>query len=161
MARINLCIHKRTKKIHVGTHNDQALCGTYVSQEMAQFGFDAAKTYGRPSDWCKGCVQSIMTGMLTHDQSKFTAVIAHILNLPANKHKEEPIDAIRTEIIFDDESMKIKMIAGRSTGARDSIAVGVRHKIEFDWSRLESIRDIVSEDSASHVTFAFHSAKEV
>jgi hypothetical protein len=141
---IELFINDVSGKVHVlerGSHSF-VLCGGRADGPISIRAFRPAIVIAA-ENWCSHCIKKILMLVLAN-RLHFRPVLDYVLNRPAEK-KETVIDSVRTELTFDSEEMAIKIIAGKTTGAKGNFTVQTKMELALGWDRLESFKDLTEE----------------
>jgi hypothetical protein len=159
--KIDLFINDVSGKVHVMSRASMsyAICGTH-SQGVHSVHRLGKKTYDfAPGDWCSSCMKVVVMAALKGDK-RALVILNYALNRSAKK-EETGIDSFRAEISFDDEEMTLKVLAGRSTGARDNFDIKAELELALSWDRLDDIRDLTEETEEVRLTVFSMKPQEV
>lgn len=155
--KISLFINDRSGKVHIMSRNSvsYAICGAH-SQGRHSLHELGNKTYDfTPRDWCSKCIEHVAMEAISGSK-RHQFVLDHALNRPAKK-EETVIDSVRAELSFDDEELTLKVLAGRSTGARDNFGIKAELELALSWDQLDNIRDLT--ENAEEVKMTVFSMK--
>jgi len=159
---INLFINDTSGKIHVLEKGSTrfSICGALAQGPISTRLFRPAIDL-TPENWCAHCIKKILTSVI-YGRLHFQPVLDYVLNRPPKKSKKEEtvIDSVRTELTFDSEEMTIKVIAGKTAGAKGNFTVQTKMELALGWDKLESFRDLTEElDSVEEVKMTIFSER--
>jgi len=168
--KIYLLFHGVSGKVHIEAYgigarlHSETLCGDMVVKQYDKMAFAPVWKPSKHPDWCSKCITKMVTRLI---KSKGTGLLRplmdYVLNMPIKEKekKEETIDSFRAELTFDDEEMEIKVLAGKSTGARGNFVRESDMKLTLSWDQLDSIRDLTEDTEEVKMTIFSCKADEV
>jgi hypothetical protein len=157
-GKINLFINDKTGKVHVLERGSTSfvLCGGRSDGPISIRPFRPAIDIAA-ENWCSHCIKKILM-LVVAGRLYFRPVLDRVLNKPAEK-KEAVIDSVRTELIFDKHALEIKILAGKTAGAREDFAIQTQMDLTFDWDDIESLRNLAEIEYAEDVKLTVFSEK--
>lgn len=148
-TKVFLLINSKNKKVHIQNIGLGALCGAVESYKLYdKMAFGPGWSPAKRPNWCTKCIAKMVADLAKRNGAGILRpLMDYVLNMPAKKKekKEGVIDSVRTELTFDDEGMIIKVLTGKSTGARGNFAVKVGMELVLDWNKLNEIRELTEE----------------
>jgi len=145
VEKIDLFINDTSGKAHIVKEGSTsyALCGAHLQGPRSVLRVVETTPTFTSRDWCSSCIKHVAMGAIAGKQ-RFRSILDYVLNKRPVK-KETVIDSVRTELTFDSEEMAIKIIAGKTTGAKGDFTVQTKMELAFGWDKLESFRDLTEE----------------